>query len=225
MSRWILGISEKVLFVWFWALALLSPRVVVGRNRVEGLLAQGMPIAYACLHGDSVPLLSAHLREPLAVLVSGSKDGVMASGLLRRLGLAVATGSTSAGGARGLRRLFRLSESGRRAVVTVDGPRGPAGEVAPGIIALAQLGHLWVIPVVASCRNGFRLSSWDRARLPMPWSQTVVVYGRPFRVARGADRAQQRLRLKAQLHYLSARADRLCGHPSPPRSQPVLAAP
>ena len=206
------AIAETLLSVSFWALAFLLPKVVVGRQRVERLLHQRAPFAYACLHGDSVLLLTTHLRDPLAVLVSKSEDGVLASGLLRRLGVSVACGSTSAEAVSGLRRLCRLSESGRQAVMTVDGPRGPAGEVAPGIIALAQLRGLWIIPVAASCRSGLRLSSWDRARLPMPWSQTVVAYGRPFRVARGADRAQHRSLLKGKLRSLSACTDRLCGH-------------
>lgn len=224
-SRPMVTIAQQLLSVWFRALAQLLPRVVVGRHRVERLSERGAPFAYACLHGDSVLLLSTHLQEPLALLVSQSEDGVLAAGLLRRLGFSVAHGSTSANASSGLRRLCRLSESGRQAVITVDGPRGPAGEVAAGIIALAQLRDLWIVPVAASCRNGVRLASWDRARLPMPWSQTVVAYGRPFRVARGADRAHHRGLLKDQLRSLSTRVDRLCGRSVTRRPSSTSAAP
>ncbi len=203
------SLAQRCLSLWFRGMDRLLPRVTLGRGRVDRLIAQEAPFAYACLHGDSVLLLSTHLREPLAVLVSKSGDGALAKGLLNDLGLEVASGSSSAGAASGLRELSRLSASGYRAVITVDGPRGPAGEVAEGILALAQLRNLWVVPVVASCRGGLTLHSWDSASVPMPWSRVVVAYGRPFKVVRGQERAPHRAVLSRQLDALRTRSLRL----------------
>ncbi len=203
-------LAQHVLALWFRNMAWCLPRITLGRSRVDRLIDLGAPFAYACLHGDSVLLLSTHLSEPLAVLVSKSRDGALARGLLNNLDIEVASGSSSAGATSGLRALLRLSTNGCRAVITVDGPRGPAGKVAEGILALAQLRKLWIVPVTASCRGGLTLRSWDHARVPMPWSRVVVAYGRPFRVGRGEDRAPHRAVLSQQFEALKARSVRLC---------------
>ena len=204
-------LGRELVGLWIRSLAWLLPRTLLGRARVEQLIHRRAPFAYACLHGDSVLLLATHLHEPLAVLVSRSGDGVLAAGLLRRLGLRVASGSSSSRAVTGLRSLARLSGNGARAAITVDGPRGPAGEVAPGILALAQLQDLWIVPVAAACRSGLTLNSWDRVRLPLPWTRVVVAYGRPFRVPRGEALPAHRGQLKQQLQLLRTRASRLCG--------------
>ena len=204
------SLAQRGLSLWFRNMAWCLPRIILGRSRVNRLIDRGAPFAYACLHGDSVLLLSTHLSEPLAVMVSKSEDGALAKGLLRHLGMEVASGSSSAGAASGLRSLSRLSANGCRAVITVDGPRGPAGKVEEGILALAQLRNLWIVPVAASCRGGITLQSWDHARVPMPWSRVVVAYGRPFRVVRGEDRSPHRAILSRQFEALKARSVRLC---------------
>ncbi len=206
---------QYLLWLWVRALAFVLPRVRIGRRRVERLSESGAPFAYACLHGDSLLLLPTHLHEPLSVLVSKSSDGRLAAGLLTRLGLDVVHGSTSKGAVSGLRSLSRQSQRGSQAVITVDGPRGPAGEVAQGVLALARLRSLWVVPVVASCRGGITLNSWDSARIPWPWTRVVIAYGRPFRVGRNDRLTTYQHSLKAQLTSLRTRATRLCGRAEP----------
>ena len=204
-------LAQRCLSLWLVGMARCLPRTILGRGRVERLVTGGTPFAYACLHGDSVLLLSTHLSEPLAVLVSKSEDGALAKGVLNALGMEVASGSSSSGAVGGLRSLSRLCGSGSRAVITVDGPRGPAGSVTEGILALSQLRSLWIVPVTASCQRGISLRSWDRLIVPMPWSRVVVAYGRPFRVGRGEERAPYRIALSRQFEALKARSARLGG--------------
>ncbi len=183
----------------------------LGRDRVEALINNRQRFAYATWHGSSVLLLPCHRDEPLSVLVSKSRDGDRAAALLGALGVESLRGSSSEGSTAALRNLCRASQHGRRVTLTVDGPRGPAGSVAPGIVALARLEGLWIVPVGAACGDGLQLRSWDRCTIPLPFSQAVMIYGRPFRVERGADPSRHCELLERQLAALHNRARRLCG--------------
>ena len=109
----------------------------LGRGRVDRLRAAGDPFVYAVWHGQQLLLLGAHPDEPCTVLVSRSRDGARLAGLLDAFGLGLSRGSTSRGAFGGARALRRALDQGSPAVLAVDGPRGPAGSVAPGAARLA----------------------------------------------------------------------------------------
>jgi len=192
----------------------------LGRDRVDALINSRQRFAYATWHGSSILLLPCHCDEPLSVLVSRSRDGDWAASLLQALGVESLRGSSSQGSAAALRSLCRASREGSRVTLTVDGPRGPAGSVAPGIVALSQLEDLWIIPVGAACRRGLALRSWDRCTIPLPWSPAVMIYGRPLRVPRGGDSRHHCELLALRLATLHSRASRLCGIPATRPSAP-----
>ena len=62
--------------------------------------------------------------------------------------------------------MVRLVRSGRHAALTVDGPRGPARVVQPGVVQLARLTGAWILPITSSCSKPRFLASWDRYLLP-----------------------------------------------------------
>ena len=64
-----------------------------------------------------------------------------------------------------------LSEAGSDVVITPDGPRGPAYELGPGIIFLAQKSGRAVLPINLEYSSCWRVKSWDRFILPRPFSQ------------------------------------------------------
>ena len=163
----------------------LRPRWL-GADRIGPLHARGEPVAIAVLHGRAALLAPARSGYPFvfggrprAVLVSASADGAWASAVLEDLGYEVVRGSSSRSAVSGLRALRRALTAGRSPILTVDGPRGPAGSVAPGIVAVAPPEGLWIVPLAASARRGIRLRSWDRHWLPVPFTRVVGLVGRP----------------------------------------------
>jgi lysophospholipid acyltransferase (LPLAT)-like uncharacterized protein len=72
--------------------------------------------------------------------------------------------------------------SGRDVVITPDGPRGPAYELGPGIIFLAQKSGAPVLPVNMEYSSCWRLKSWDRFILPRPFSNVRVIIGQSHHV-------------------------------------------
>jgi hypothetical protein len=90
------------------------------------------------------------------------------------------------------------AERGYDLAITPDGPRGPRYVVQEGVMALAQVTGLPIIP--ASYYLGWKVQakSWDRFQIPLPFSVCEVMIGKPVRVPREAS-DEERETLRQQL--------------------------
>jgi len=70
--------------------------------------------------------------------------------------------------------------------------------VQPGVISLAQITGLPIVPVSYSLNWRVQAKSWDRFLVPLPFARWEVVFGSPIRVPREASEAQ-RENLRQQL--------------------------
>ena len=118
-----------------------------------------------------------------AALISTSRDGALLADLVERFGFEVVRGSSSRKGAAAIRQLADIIAKGKDAVITPDGPRGPAYELGQGIVFLAQLSGAAVIPINMEFLSCWRVKSWDRFILPKPFSRVRVIFGKPLVVA------------------------------------------
>jgi lysophospholipid acyltransferase (LPLAT)-like uncharacterized protein len=114
-----------------------------------------------------------------AALISASHDGDLLSIAIGRFGYDVIRGSSSRLGASALLQLGDVLASGRDVVITPDGPRGPAYELGPGIIFLAQKAGAAVLPMNLEYSSCWRLKNWDRFIIPRPFSRVRVIIGQP----------------------------------------------
>lgn len=114
----------------------------------------------------------------IAILISRSFDGELMARTVERLGFVAVRGSSSRGGASGLRRMAEAYNAGHICAFTADGPRGPRRLAKPGAAQLAELaGAGWVGCFHAEPRRAWRLGSWDRFAVPKPF--TTVCFGWP----------------------------------------------
>ena len=132
-------------------------------------------------------------HDRLAALTSASRDGALLSTILENFGVQPVRGSSSRRGAQALLELRSWAGRGYNLAVTPDGPRGPRYVVQEGVIALAQVTGMPIVPY--SCNVGWkiRVKSWDRFQIPLPFSRCNMTFGAPIRVPREAtteDRAQ-----------------------------------
>lgn len=143
------------------------------------------------------------------ILVSPHRDGRLVGEIMRRFDVEVVLGSSSRGGARGLRSLFDILHRRELVVVTPDGPRGPARQAAPGVAQLAALAGAPVMPCAAQTSRRWVLPSWDQMVVPKPFGRGVVVCGPLIQVPRSS--WQEALpAIDAALTAAAERADRLC---------------
>lgn len=140
-----------------------------------------------------------------AALISASRDGALLADLVQRFGFEVVRGSSSRKGVAAMLQLADVMASGRDAVITPDGPRGPAYELGAGIVFLAQKSGAAVVPINMEYSSYWRLKSWDRFILPHPFSNVRVVFGTPHVVrptASDDEFESERLRLQSALMQL-----------------------
>lgn len=125
------------------------------------------------------PLIRARpfRHRKLATLASMSKDGEVIAEVLRRFRFHVVRGSTSRRAAQALVELRRCIKNGEDVAITPDGPRGPRYQVQPGIVKLAQLTGAVVVPLHVRYSSYWELKSWDRFRIPKPFSHVEVTAG------------------------------------------------
>lgn len=117
-----------------------------------------------------------------AALISASRDGALLADLVQRFGYGVVRGSSSRKGAVAMLQLAEILSAHKDVVITPDGPRGPAYEIGPGIVFLAQQTRAPVLPLNIEYSSYWRLKSWDRFILPRPFSTVRVLIGQPHHV-------------------------------------------
>ena len=147
-------------------------------------LDSGAPVLAGFWH-DSLPAATMAGRSMGAsAMISDSRDGLLAAAVLRWLGVGVVTGSPGSPqrGAGGLLRARRLLTDGSAPLgLALDGSRGPRRRALPGILVLARHAGAAVLPIgCASGRSWVLRRTWDRTRIPWPFSRVVVVIGEPI---------------------------------------------
>jgi hypothetical protein len=124
-------------------------------HRVHAYWRAGRNVIVAFWHGRQLMMPLAYGGRRLYVLISEHHDGELIARILRRFGFGAVRGSTTRGGARALRQLGRLGRQGTDLAVTPDGPRGPRCVAQAGVVQLARLTGLPILPLTfaASKKN------------------------------------------------------------------------
>jgi lysophospholipid acyltransferase (LPLAT)-like uncharacterized protein len=151
-----------------------------------------------------------------SIMVSNSADGEIVAQVIQRQGHSAIRGSTGKGGMRALiRQSNDMRMNGRPGVVIPDGPQGPRHKVQQGVILLAQKTKVPILPMAYSSSKRKVFKSWDRFILPFPWSEGVMIYGRPVHVPSKAtpnDLAECTQALETELIRITSQADQFFGH-------------
>ncbi len=141
-----------------------------------------------------------------AALVSASKDGGFLAAILERFKIQPVRGSSSRRGPQALLELTSWAERGYDLAITPDGPRGPCYVIQEGIMSLAQLTGLPVVPFSYNLQWKIRLKSWDRFQIPLPFSKCEMNVGQPIHVPRDVtdeQRAELRRRLETVMKEMT----------------------
>lgn len=111
----------------------------------------------------------------IAILISRSFDGELIARTVERLGFVAIRGSSSRGGASGLRGMAEAYGQGHICAFTADGPKGPRRVAKAGPVQLAHLaGAPWVGCFHAEPDRAWRLASWDRFAIPKPFATVRI---------------------------------------------------
>lgn len=107
-------------------------------------------------------------------MVSASRDGAWLTAFFRMLGIDAVRGSRHFRGTEALRGMIGKLKEGHDVAVTPDGSRGPCYEMKPGALLLARASKLPILLISSKFNRAWRLKSWDRFYLPLPFSEVEI---------------------------------------------------
>lgn len=121
-------------------------------------------------------------KKDLTALISNSEDGEIIYKVFKNFGFSSVRGSTSRGGIPALKKLIGLLNIGKTVAITPDGPLGPPEKIQSGVILLAKYANVPIIPWHYESKNHWTLKSWDKHKIPKPFSSIIESFGEPFYV-------------------------------------------
>jgi lysophospholipid acyltransferase (LPLAT)-like uncharacterized protein len=170
---------------WRWLLLWLLAALLRGWGRtlrfeadaatVERLTKSDVPVAVVLWHNRL--FLSAEMfrryrtRRKVYGLVSASKDGAWLAAFYRLIGIEPVRGSSSNFGREAGRTLIEVMRAGHDIGITPDGPRGPMYAVEPGVLVVTRRLGAPMVLMGAEFTRAWRLKSWDRFYVPVPFSR------------------------------------------------------
>jgi lysophospholipid acyltransferase (LPLAT)-like uncharacterized protein len=206
-----------------WALLWLVSRtwrfeMIAEEGATPRLFGHGAgPEIYCFWHQCVLPCTVYFSSTGATILISRSFDGELITRILRMFGFSSVRGSSSRGAREGLLGLMQVVESGRPAIFTADGPRGPIYRTKMGPIKLAQLTGAPIGAFHLEPERAWTMSSWDRFLVPKPFTRICVSWAKWTHVPAGisADELEpkreelnaaiERARLRALDHLKKAR--------------------
>lgn len=157
------------------------------RIQAEGKLPKE-PFILCFWHGCMLPVWRYFSNKNAYAVVSMSKDGEILSELLKRWGFSLIRGSSSKGGKEVLNDIQSVCRT-NTVLITPDGPRGPERQFKVGAAVAA---HKTGVPIVLC---GVQIEkakvftkSWDKFRLPLPFTTIRLVFSEPEFIPQDADR-------------------------------------
>lgn len=189
----------------------------VGGEALRARWARGEPVILAFWHNRLLVLPVIAAGQRVAILISQHRDGDLGAGLLAAWGVGVVRGSATRGGVGGLLRLVRTVREGTSVVILPDGPRGPRYVAKGGVVQLARLTGVPIVPITYAASRVWRLGSWDQLVLPLPFARFEVAVGAPIAVPADADAAElerRRAEVETSLRDLTRAVEARAGWPA-----------
>jgi hypothetical protein len=175
----------------YWLVRVIGPTLrfeFVGKKNAVNRRETGQASIGAFWHQCIFPTLWYYRKHGIVVMITMNFDGLWASRVVEKLGYRVAQGSSSRGGMDALNAMAREAEAGWDVAFTPDGPRGPRYVAKPGAVMLARRTGKPVTVFHMGLSSAYAFEkSWDRFRLPFPFSRAVLVMAPPIYVSKDAD--------------------------------------
>ena len=135
------------------------------------------PFILAFWHGQLMTFsYTWKINKKLNILASSHSDGRFGASIAKYFKLNNIPISSD-GNNLSLRPIFKILNSNNYIAITPDGPRGPKEKVSEGIIKIAKISKVPIIPVGFGSSKNFCLKSWDSFLITLPFSKCRIVWG------------------------------------------------
>ena len=169
------------------------------RPPADALLADPAGFLVCFWHSQIAAAIGAQpLCRPLRatrLIISLSPDGEFIAKAMQMMDLPAFRGSSrktrdprrARSGSTVYRQSLDWVQDGGILIMTPDGPRGPARQMAEGAVRMAVRTSAPVILMGLCARPALRLKTWDRMELPLPFGRGAIVFDGPLHAPADAD--------------------------------------
>ncbi len=121
-------------------------------------------------------------KSKFYALISASNDGEIIAKAAECLNIKSVRGSTKRRGVAASLELIEKLKEGNSAAIMVDGPRGPRYKVKDGIINIAKITGIPIVPCAwySKAKTFLEFNTWDKFKVPFGPCRTVALYGDPI---------------------------------------------
>lgn len=163
---------------------------------LKNAIDQNQPILICCWHNRF--LYSAHFFKKYKINIwaisSTHRDSEIMAKILRGWGLQLIRGSSTRGWRNVLKKMMELFNKKETIIaLTNDGPQGPALIAKKGSVMVAHKKNAQIISMSGISTKFWQLKSWDKTRIPKPFSTIHIQFGNPFQGFKNSDNEVQEI--------------------------------
>ena len=188
------------------------PLIKIMTPAARQIIEENVPAIFAIFHGRIIGMLHiVEQRSKITILISRSRDGEMIARIAENIGYSVARGSPAFKAVEGALQMVAAARSGQSLMLTVDGPRGPIYTVKPGVIRIAEITGLPLLPFFCNFRSEYhRAKSWDLIAGGYYGSPMLYMIGDPLYIPSGSspeEKENLRRQLEQRMNWLRVRSE------------------
>lgn len=185
----------------------------INRDIIESYIHKKQPAIFCFWHGRMVMLPKAwQWKNPFYMLLSHHADGRLIAQVIHYFGIKAIYGSTRRRGEQAMRDIISALQQGAYIGITPDGPRGPGYEASLGIIKIAALAGVDIIPMTYATAHKKILRTWDKFFIPLPFGKGCFICGAPLKIDNHSPESLDyyRRELTKSLNAITHQADQFC---------------
>ncbi len=151
---------------------------------------------FALWHAHQCGVFSCNENRKTVIMVSSSRDGEIISRAANAMGVETVRGSKTRGGTKAsLELIKKIKEENYNGALTIDGPKGPNRIVKKGIVEVAKLAQVPIVPAVwwSPQKTFLKFNSWDNFRFPLIGTKLVMLFGSPIEIPEDLDEEKTEL--------------------------------
>lgn len=180
--NWLYGFVVGGLWLLMTILFRITQRVeYVGRenlstspNHIYAFWHENLPIHFA---------VNLHIKEPQIWLQHPMLFMKPVHMMVKWMGVKeLAYGSSGNKGKEALDRVLHQLRNGYSTMINPDGPAGPPKQLKPGLLIMAKETGVPIVPITMDASPKWILGTWDRKKMPLPFSKIRIEYHLPIRI-------------------------------------------
>ncbi|MDV7338024.1 lysophospholipid acyltransferase family protein [Terasakiella sp. A23] len=211
------GILCWIAFAYIWLCYKTTRWEIINGHIPQKFWDEDKPFILSFWHGRILIMPYCwNFDRKVNMLISQHRDGQLIAKTIGHIGVDCIQGSSSKGGATALRTMLKALKNGESIGITPDGPRGPRMLATPGVINLAKLSGVPILPCSVGMKSRKHLGSWDRFCLALPFTTGVFLWEEPIYIPKKASKeelAELQDHMEDVLIKVQNRVDELTGHP------------